>query len=141
MIARGNALVLLVTVVLLTIMTGGAIAQSKSKGKSPAPSVPAAPPPSAIGKPSPRLPATAQLSSPAITTTTPSSGASARTDKLPSPYPGSNSPSELATSFAGGGGHTLQDCMGFWDRMTHMTKVEWRRACQRVERRLESLKN
>jgi len=61
MIARGNALVLLVTVLVLTIMTGGAVAQSKSKGKSLAPSVPAAPPPSAIGKPSPQLPAAAPL--------------------------------------------------------------------------------
>jgi hypothetical protein len=30
--------------------------------------------------------------------------------------------------------------MGFWDRETHMSKNEWRGACQRSARRLDNLK-
>jgi hypothetical protein len=44
----------------------------------------------------------------------------------------SGSPSELAPSAPGGGGKTLSDCMGFWDRETHMTKAEWKAACLRT---------
>jgi hypothetical protein len=29
--------------------------------------------------------------------------------------------------------------MGFWDAGTHMSKREWRTACQRVQNRLEDL--
>jgi hypothetical protein len=46
--------------------------------------------------------------------------------------PGSASPSESAPSAPGGGGKSLADCMGFWDRATHMTKVEWKAACLRT---------
>jgi hypothetical protein len=42
------------------------------------------------------------------------------------------SPSQSAPSQPGGGGKSLQDCMGFWDRDTHMTKAEWRAACRRT---------
>jgi hypothetical protein len=42
-----------------------------------------------------------------------------------------SSPSETAPSAPGGGGKTLADCMGFWDRGTHMTKAEWKAACVR----------
>jgi hypothetical protein len=28
---------------------------------------------------------------------------------------------------------TLAQCMGYWDSGTHMSKVEWRRACQRTQ--------
>jgi hypothetical protein len=38
----------------------------------------------------------------------------------------------LAPSAPGGGGKTLSDCMGFWDRETHMTKTEWKAACLRT---------
>ena len=31
----------------------------------------------------------------------------------------------------GGGSDTLEGCIGFWDRATHMTKAEWKVACQR----------
>ena len=37
-----------------------------------------------------------------------------------------------APSAPGGGGKTLADCMGFWDRETHMTKPEWKAACLRT---------
>jgi hypothetical protein len=49
-----------------------------------------------------------------------------------SPGSSSASPSESAPSAPGGGGKTLADCMGFWDRETHMTKAEWRAACLRT---------
>jgi hypothetical protein len=42
------------------------------------------------------------------------------------------SPSQSAPSQPGGGGKSLEDCMGFWDRDTHMTKAEWRAACRRT---------
>jgi hypothetical protein len=44
--------------------------------------------------------------------------------------PGSSS--ESAPSAPGGGGKTLKDCMGFWDKDTHMSKAEWRAACKRT---------
>jgi hypothetical protein len=31
----------------------------------------------------------------------------------------------------GGGRDTLEACIGFWDAGTHMTKTEWKAACQR----------
>jgi hypothetical protein len=37
----------------------------------------------------------------------------------------------------GGGGESLEACMGFWDSGTHMTRAEWRRACQRTLNRLD----
>jgi hypothetical protein len=48
-----------------------------------------------------------------------------------SPATSASSPSETAPSTPGGGGKSLQDCMGFWDAATHMTKPEWRAACKR----------
>jgi hypothetical protein len=44
----------------------------------------------------------------------------------------SASPSESAPSAPGGGGKSLADCMGFWDRETHMSKAEWKAACVRT---------
>jgi hypothetical protein len=63
-----------------------------------------------------------------------------RTDKLPSPTALSASPSESAQSTAGGGGWGLKDCMAYWDRDTHMSKSEWRGACQRSAHRLDNLR-
>jgi hypothetical protein len=40
--------------------------------------------------------------------------------------------SESAPSAPGGGGKSLDDCMRFWDRDTHMSKSEWRVACVRT---------
>jgi hypothetical protein len=34
-------------------------------------------------------------------------------------------------SLQGGGLDTLEGCISFWDRGTHMTKTEWKVACQR----------
>jgi hypothetical protein len=47
------------------------------------------------------------------------------------------SASETAPSALGGGGKTLSDCMGFWDAGTHMTKQEWKAACQRTLSRIQ----
>ena len=56
-----------------------------------------------------------------------------------SPGGSAASPSESAPSAPGGGGKTLADCMGFWDRETHMTKTEWRAACVRSMREYPSV--
>jgi hypothetical protein len=42
-------------------------------------------------------------------------------------------------SLPGGGGGSLQDCLAFWDRETHMSKAEWKASCQRSIHRLENL--
>jgi hypothetical protein len=94
----------------------------------PAPAV-AAPPPSAIGDPMPQLAPIAPLS--------PQLPEQFATSSIVLPNlalaPGTSggSPSETAPSAPGGGGNTLADCMGFWDRGTHMTKAEWKAACVR----------
>ena len=92
-------------------------------------SPPSAPPSSSIGTPAPQAPAIAPLSpqqSPQF-----SSGGSPSQSNL-ALSPGTRSPSETAPSAPGGGGKTLADCMGFWEKATHMTKAEWRAACQRT---------
>ena len=141
---RGNWAVLLGTAALV-VGTGVAVGQPKSTRPtltSPTPTAPTIAPlsPSAIGTPGPQLRSLAPLAPPPIVTTTPSSGGTARPDALASPTPLSSSPSELAASVAGGGGHTVQDCVGFWDKGTHMTKSEWRLACERSLHRLDNLK-
>ena len=120
-----------------------AIAQSKSA--APRLTAPTAPtttptptPQSVIGPPMTSAPKVAPL--PPQVATTPLTGGSVRGDRLPTPTGPSDSPSQSAQSTAGGGGRTLQDCMGFWDRGTHMTKSEWRAACQRSIHRLDNLK-
>ena len=94
----------------------------------PAPVI-AATPPSAIGDPMPQLTPIAPLS--------PQLPEQFATSSIVQPNlaltPGTSggSPSETAPSAPGGGGKTLADCMGFWDRGTHMTKAEWKAACVR----------
>jgi len=136
---------LIVAAFLVAIVGGQALAQSKSSPAVPKLTAPAAPtstttttPQSAIGGPMTSQPSIAPLS-PQIATT-PLTGGAVRNDRLPGPTGPSDSPSQSAQSTAGGGGRTLQDCMGFWDRGSHMTKGEWRAACQRSQRRLENLK-
>lgn len=48
------------------------------------------------------------------------------------------SPSGSTPSAPGGGGKTLRDCMGFWERATHMTKAEWKAACLRTMDRINN---
>jgi hypothetical protein len=125
---------------LLTALASPALAQSRKAAANPAApqTTTTAPPASIIGAPMassrPIAPLSPQISS------TPLTGGSVRGDRLPSPLPQSDSPSQSAQSTAGGGGRTLQDCMSFWDRATHMTKGEWRAACQRSQYRLDNLK-
>src|SRR5262249_21681357 len=109
--------------------------QSLSSGSS-APTT-SAPPVSAIGTPAPQVPTISPLS-PSVTTSTSNltAGGSARTS---SSSPSSTSPTEAAPSIAGGGGKTLQDCMGFWEPATHMTKGEWKAACLRSQHRLDGV--
>ena len=125
-----------------SLLVHPAIAQSS---KSPQLTAPTAtqpttttPPASLVGTPMTSAPPIAPLS-PQLTTT-PLSGGTVRNDKLPSPSALSTSPSESTQSTAGGGGWGLKECMRFWDRGTHMSKSEWRGACQRSAHRLDNLK-
>jgi hypothetical protein len=95
-----------------------------------------APPPSVVAAPAAQAPTIAPLS-PSPAQTIESSGGPARTDLTASSTASSASPSESAPSAPGGGGDTLQACMGFWDPGTHMSKVEWRAACTRTLHRLD----
>ena len=101
---------------------------------SPPPAADAAPPP-AIAAPLPELAPLAPLSPQLPTqfaTGTSATGGLALSPGTPSSTPNSTSPSEAAPSLPGGGGKTLADCMGFWDRATHMSKGEWKAACIRT---------
>ncbi len=93
-------------------------------------------PPSAIGAPAPQMMSMAPPS-PVPDTPVLSGGGPVRTDTVPSATPASASPSEAAPSTPGGGGDSIEACMGFWDRGTHMTKAEWRNACARTLNRLD----
>jgi hypothetical protein len=99
------------------------------------PSVLGAMPPSAIAPPLPELEPLAPLS-PQLPTQFSTGGSATSTLALspgvPSSTPNSTSPTEAAPSIPGGGGQTLADCMGFWDRETHMSKGEWKAACLRT---------
>ena len=86
--------------------------------------------PSAIAAPTPELAPIAPLS-PQLPTQF-ATGGTTQSNLALSPGTGSNSPSESAPSAPGGGGKSLADCMGFWDRETHMTKAEWKAACLRT---------
>jgi hypothetical protein len=88
-------------------------------------------PPSAIAAPTPELAPIAPLS-PQLPTQF-STGGVVQPNLALSPGPSSPvSPSESAPSAPGGGGKSLADCMGFWDRETHMSKSEWKAACVRT---------
>lgn len=94
-------------------------------------------PPSAIAAPAPQAPAIAPLSAGPGQIIDSSGGGPVRTDLTASSAASSASPSESAPSTPGGGGDTLQACMGFWDSGTHMSKVEWRAACTRTLNRID----
>ena len=117
------------------ISPGGISAIAAGSALPPAPTAPAAPPASVIGTPATPVPAIAPLSQPVVTTILTAGG----TATVNSSSPSSTSPTEAAPSIAGGGGKSLQDCMGFWDRGTHMTKGEWKAACLRSQHRLDGI--
>jgi len=88
-------------------------------------------PPSAIAAPMPELAPLPPLS-PQLQTQFATGGVVQPNMALSPGASSSASPSESAPSAPGGGGKSLADCMGFWDRETHMTKTEWKAACVRT---------
>ena len=114
---------------------------NRSGPPSPTPSAPAAPPISALGAPVAEIQPLAPLS-PADTLTTFGTGRPSVSATTVSPYFSYSAPesqSQAAPILPGGGGGTLEDCMAFWDRATHMTKNEWRAACKRTIHRLDDV--
>jgi len=108
-------------------------------GTSPSPPPPeTVTPPPAIAAPLPELVPIPPLS-PQLPTQFATGGVTQPSLAL-SPGGSSSSPSESAPSAPGGGGKTLTDCMGFWDRETHMTKVEWKAACLRTMQEYPSVR-
>lgn len=140
--------VILFSLLLITWSTPETLAQRASSGAtssaprslgsigSTAPAAPSASPTtpqSMVAPPAPSVPPVAPLS-PSLSTQfstggTVQNGATGQGSLALSP---GASPSESAPSKPGGGGKSLQDCMAFWDRDTHMTKAEWRVACKRT---------
>ena len=58
------------------------------------------------------------------------------------PQPGgANSTAPGRTPKKTGNDYSVNECMGLWDAGTHMTKVEWRAACIRVQNRLRNLED
>jgi len=104
---------------------------------APAPSTTQSPAQSAAGTPMQRVQPITPLS-PSFQTPSTSSGGGTQRSTGSSLGGGTGSPSESAQSAPGGGGNTLQDCMNFWDSGTHMSKLEWRAACLRIQRRIGS---
>lgn len=85
----------------------------KSVGVLPTPPAPPTPAPAAaIGVPTPRPAAVAPLSAALPSSTALATGGS------------------TGVSLPGGGHEGLQACLEFWDRETHMTRAEWKVACQ-----------
>jgi hypothetical protein len=107
---------------------------------TPPPPVLAAPPMPAVSAPEGQIQPVAPLSEPIATTNVGTGRAVTATTVSPYfSYSTPESPSQVAPSLPGGGGGTLEDCMGFWDRATHMTKNEWKAACQRTLHRLDDV--
>jgi hypothetical protein len=86
-------------------------------------------PPPEIAQPQPELAPLAPIS-PQLPTQF-STGGTLQPNMALSPDASSASQSGSAPSTPGGGGKSLADCMGFWDRATHMSKGEWKAACVR----------
>ena len=102
-------------------------------------------PPSVIGTPmqqaapvAPLSPSLPQPSESSGGSTQGGTGSGARALSPGSGVGDTGSPSENAPSAPGGGGKSLQDCMGFWDKGTHMSKAEWRAACLRIQHRIDN---
>ena len=104
--------------------TTGTIPASTIKAVSaviPPPPAPVPTPASVIGAPTPQVGVIAPLSLPVPLSTAVGSGGSS------------------GVSLPGGGGKSLEDCIAFWDRETHMTKAQWKASCQRSIHLLENL--
>ena len=108
-----------------------AAALNSGVGTIPTPPPQGVAPPSAIAAPAPEPDPIAPLS-PQLQTQFSTGGVVQPNMALSPGVSSSASPSESAPSAPGGGGKSLADCMGFWDRETHMTKTEWKAACMRT---------
>jgi hypothetical protein len=91
---------------------------------TPPPAPPAAAPTPQIAAPIPQLGAITPLSDSAAVPTAQATGGSSGVALGETP---------------GGGREGLQACMEFWDSATHMTKAEWKAACQRSTYRLQGI--
>jgi hypothetical protein len=91
---------------------------------TPPPAPPAAAPAPQIAAPIPQLGAITPLSDSAAVPTAQVTGGSSGVALGETP---------------GGGREGLQACMEFWDSATHMTKPEWKAACQRSTYRLQGI--
>ena len=100
----------------------------RNVGVIPTPPPPPAPtPPSQIGVPQTQLLPIAPLS---ISTTN---------TAVPTALPTGGSSGVPLSETPGGGREGLAACMEFWDSGTHMTKAEWKAACERSVNRLETI--
>jgi len=100
-----------------------------TSGIPPAPSDRAMPPPE-IAQPLPQLAPLAPIS-PQLPEQF-STGGTVLPNMALSPDSSSSTSASQSASTPGGGGKSLADCMGFWDRATHMSKAEWKAACMRT---------
>jgi hypothetical protein len=104
--------------------TGSARCAYRGNQRGPRTKPPAQPTPTpaaAIGAPAPPAAAVAPLSAAIPSSTALATGGSS------------------GVSLPGGGHEGLQACLEFWDRETHMTKAEWKVACQDSIRRRASI--
>src|SRR6185295_17522580 len=101
-----------------------------TSGIPPAPPAATVMPPPEIAQPLPELAPLAPIS-PQLPTQFSTGGTLLPNMALSPNASSSASPSGSAPSTPGGGGKSLADCMGFWDRATHMSKAEWKAACVR----------
>jgi len=92
------------------------------------PPPPATPPASQIGVPQTQLLPIAPLS---ISTS--------NSTAVPTALPTGGSSGVALPETPGGGREGLAACMEFWDSGTHMTKAEWKAACERSVHRLETI--
>jgi len=100
----------------------------RNVGVIPTPPPPAAPPPaSQIGVPQTQLLPIAPLSISTTNTAVPTALATGGSSGVPLP------------ETPGGGREGLAACMEFWDSGTHMTKAEWKAACERSVNRLQTI--
>ena len=138
------------------LIAGGVHAQSRSSGQRSTSPLATSPPPSATTQapspapaaPSPGLSGPQQAApqaqpiaplSPQSQPPIASGGGRPGSSSLALSPGDSGSPSQSAPSTPGGGGNSVDDCMGFWDAGTHMSKQEWKAACRRVQHRLDNL--
>src|SRR5262245_46595822 len=97
-------------------------------GVIPTPSAPAAPAPTS------RTAVPLTRSSPIA----PLSSSTSSSTAVPTALPTGGS-SGVPLSTPGGGREGLAACLEFWDSATHMTKAEWKAACERSVHRLETI--